>query len=59
VSAVVIHHQVQFQLRSVLGIDLTQEAQEFLVPVPWKAAAAIVPAATFDAAKSVVVPLRT
>jgi hypothetical protein len=39
-SAVVVHHQVQFQLRSVLGIDLTQEAQEFLVPVPWKAAAA-------------------
>jgi hypothetical protein len=26
-SAVVVHYQVQFQLRSVLGIDLTQGAQ--------------------------------
>jgi hypothetical protein len=39
-SAVVVHHHVQFQLRTVLGIDLTQETQEFLAPVAWKAAAA-------------------
>ena len=33
-SAVIVDHQVQFHLRSVLDIDLTQEPEEFLVPVP-------------------------